>query len=224
MTSLQERLFAMQDKQYAAFQAKLTPGVPVESFIGIRVPVLRKFAKEFTKEAECEDFLHQLPHEYYDENMLHGLLISEVKDYEKCIQLTDSFLPFVDNWAVCDIMSPKVFAKHKKELLAKIKTWSKSTHVYTCRFGIETLISHYLDKDFKAEYLEIPASVRSEEYYVKMMVAWFFAPPLPSNGTRRFPTSSNTALLPGRTTRPSRRPSRAIESRPSRRNICGHLR
>ena len=92
MTSLQERLFAMQDKQYAAFQAKLTPGVPMESFIGIRVPVLRKFAKEFTKEAECEEFLHQLPHEYYDENMLHGLLISEVKDYEECIRLTDSFL------------------------------------------------------------------------------------------------------------------------------------
>ena len=175
MTLLQERLFAMQDKQYAAFQAKLTPGVPMESFIGIRVPVLRKFAKEFTKEAEYEDFLHQLPHEYYDENMLHGLLISEVKDYEECIRLTDRFLPFVDNWAVCDIMSPKVFAKHTKELLAKIKTWSKSSHVYTCRFGIETLMSHYLDKDFKAEYLEIPASVSSEEYYVKMMVAWFFA-------------------------------------------------
>ena len=152
----------MQDKQYAAFQAKLTPGVPVESFIGIRVPVLRKFAKEFTKEAECKEFLQQLPHEYYDENMLHGLLISEVKDYEECIRLTDRFLPFVDNWAVCDIMSPKVFAKHKEELLAKIKTWSKSSHVY------------------------------------------------------------KTALLPGRTTRPSRRPSRATESRPSRRNICGH--
>ena len=165
MTSLQERLFAMQDKQYAAFRAKLTPGVPMESFIGIRVPVLRKFAKEFTKEKGCEEFLHQLPHQYYDENMLHGLLISEVKDYEECIRLTDRFLPFVDNWAVCDIMSPKVFVKHKKELLAKIKTWSKSSHIYTCRFGIETLMSHYLDKDFNAEYLKIPASVRSEEYY-----------------------------------------------------------
>ena len=161
MTLLQERLFAMQDKQYAAFQAKLTPGVPMESFIGIRVPVLRKFAKEFTKEKGCEEFLHQLPHQYYDENMLHGLLISEVKDYEECIRLTDSFLPFVDNWAVCDIMSPKVFVKHKKELLAKIKTWSKSSNVYTCRFGIETLMSHYLDKDFKTEYLEIPASASS---------------------------------------------------------------
>ena len=154
--------------------------------------------------------------------MLHGLLISEVKDYEECIRLTEKFLQFVDNWAVCDIMSPKVFSKHKKELLTKIKTWSKSSHIYTCRFGIETLMSHYLDKDFKAEYLEIPASIRSEEYYVKMMVAWSLPPPLPNNGTQRFPTSNKTALLPGRTTRPSRRPSRATESRPSRRNICGH--
>ena len=129
MTSLQERLFAMQDKQYAAFQAKLTPGVPVENFIGIRVPVLRKFAKEFTKEAECKEFLQQLPHEYYDENMLHGLLISEVKDYEECIRLTDTFLPFVDNWAVCDIMSPKVFAKHKKELLASSRLRIRLNHV-----------------------------------------------------------------------------------------------
>ena len=106
MTSFQERLFAMQDKQYAAFQAKLTPGVPMESFIGIRVPVLRKFAKEFTKEKECEEFLHQLPHQYYDENMLHGLLISEVKDYEECIRLTDKFLPFVDNLSLIHISEP----------------------------------------------------------------------------------------------------------------------
>ena len=196
MTSLQERLFAMQDKQYAAFQAKLTPGVPMESFIGIRVSVLRKFAKEFTNEAECEDFLHQLPHEYYDENMLHGLLISEVKDYEECIRLTDRFLPFVDNWAVCDIMSPKVFGKHKEELLAKIKTWSKSSHVYTCRFGIETLMSHYLDKDFKAEYLEIPASIRSEEYYVKMMVAWFFATALAKQWDQAIPYIEQNRLAP----------------------------
>lgn len=175
MTSLQERLFEMQDKQYAAFRAKLTPGVPVESFIGIRMPELQRFAKQFIKEKECKDFLQQLPHEYYDENMLHGTIISMVKDYEKCIRLTDSFLPFVDNWAVCDKMTPKVFAKHKGELIAKVKEWIKSSHVYTCRFGIVTLMSHYLDKDFKAEYLEIPASIKNDEYYQKMAVAWFFA-------------------------------------------------
>ena len=196
MTSLQERLFTMQDKQYAVFQAKLTPGVPMESFIGIRVPVLRKFATACLEEQECDDFLHKPPHEYYDENMLHGLLSAQVKDYEECIRLTNSFLPFVDNWAVCDIISPKVFARHKEELLAKIKTWSKSSHVYTCRFGIGMLMSHYLDKDFKAEYLEIPASVRSEEYYVKMMIAWFFATAIAKQWDQAIPYIEQRRLAP----------------------------
>ena len=168
----------------------------IYSFISIRVPVLRKFAKEFAKEAECEFFLQQLPHEYYDENMLHGLLISQIKDYEECIRLTESFLPYIDNWAVCDIMSPKVFAKHKEELLAKIKTWSQSSHVYTCRFGIETLMTHYLDKEFKTEYLEIPASVRSDEYYVKMMVAWFFATALAKQWEATIPYIEQKRLAP----------------------------
>lgn len=195
-TSLQKRLFSLQDKQYAAFQAKLTPGIPMESFIGVRVPALRKLAKELTKEKKSEEFLQQLPHKYYDENILHGLLISEVKDYKECIRLTDIFLPFVDNWAVCDIMSPKVFAKHKKELLAKIKTWSKSSHVYTCRFGTEELMSHYLDKDFKAEYLEIPASIKSDEYYLKMAVAWFFATALAKQWDATIPYIEQKSLAP----------------------------
>ncbi len=183
MTPLEERLFAMQDRQYAAFQSKLTSGVPLESFIGVRVPVLRKFAKKFAKEVEVNDFVRQLPHKYYDENMLHSLLISQVKDYEECISLTYSFLPYVDNWALCDIMSPKVFAKHKEALTERINTWINSRHTFTCRFGIETLMTHYLDKDFKADYLETPADVRSGEYYVKMMVAWFFATALPGSVT-----------------------------------------
>ncbi len=195
-TPLQERLFAMQDKQYAAFQAKLTPGVPEESFIGVRVPVLRKFAKEFAKKDEVNDFVRQLPHKYYDENMLHSLLISQVKDYEECISLTDAFLPYVDNWAVCDIMSPKVFAKHKSALTEKIKTWISSRHTFTCRFGIEVLMSHYLDKDFKAEYLELPAAVRSEEYYVKMMVAWFFATALAKQWDATIPYIEQKRLAP----------------------------
>ena len=196
MTSLQERLFAMQDKQYAAFQSKLTPGVPPESFIGIRVPELRKFAKEFAKEVEVNDFVHQLPHKYYDENMLHSLLISQVKDYEEFIRLTDAFLPYVDNWAVCDIMSPKVFAKHKAALTEKIKIWSDSRHTFTCRFGIETLMTHYLDKDFKVEYLEIPASAKSEEYYVKMMVAWSFATALAKQWDATIPYIEQRRLAP----------------------------
>ena len=197
MTSLQERLFALQDKQYAAFQAKLTPGVPMDSFIGIRVPVLRKFAKEYAKEEEdCKLFLQQLPHSYYDENMLHGLLISQIKDYDECIRLTDAFLPYVDNWAVCDILSPKVFAKHKDEVMEKIKAWRLSSHSYTCRFGIETLMTHYLDKDFKEEYLEIPASVKSDEYYVKMIVAWFFATALAKQWDATIPYIEQHRLAP----------------------------
>lgn len=175
MTPLQERLFALQDKAYAAFQAKLTPGIPVEKFIGIRVPLLREFAKDYAKEEAHETFLTQLPHNFYDENMLHALLISQIKNYEVCIKRTVDFLPYVDNWAVCDILSPKVFAKHKEELLREILTWIESTHDFTCRFGIEMLMKHYLDHDFKSDYLKIVASVNSNAYYVKMMVAWFFA-------------------------------------------------
>ena len=195
-TPLQERLFALQDKQYAAFQAKLTPGVPMDSFIGIRVPVARKLAKEYAKEEDSKMFLQQLPHTYYDENILHSLLISQIKDYDECIRQTDAFLTYVDNWAVCDILSPKVFAKHKDELMEKIKAWSKSSHTYTCRLGIETLMSQYLDKDFKEEYLEIPASAKSVEYYVKMMVAWFFATALAKQWDAIIPYIEQHRLAP----------------------------
>lgn len=196
MTDLQKRLFELRDAEYALFQAKLTPGIPLERFIGIRVPVLRSFAKDFIKSAESEAFLQTLPHDYYDEDMLHGLLISEIKDYNRCIELTDSFLPHVDNWAVCDIMSPKVFRKHKEELWLKIQEWSKSDHTYTCRFGLEMLMSHYLDQDFKAEYLDVPVSARSEEYYVKMMVAWFFATALAKQWEATIPIIEHKVLAP----------------------------
>ena len=173
--SVREELFALQDAAYADFQAKLTPGIPRESFIGVRVPEVRKLAKRLIKEPETKEFLRELPHPYYDENMLHGLLLSEMKDINVCIAAVDEFLPYVDNWAVCDIMSPKVFRKNKKALLEKIKEWSSSEKTYTCRFGIEMLMTYFLDEDFDPEYLAIPASVHSEEYYVKMMIAWFFA-------------------------------------------------
>ena len=153
----------------------MTPGIEKNQIIGVRVPVVRKLAKEYIKDEESQEFLNTLPHEYYDENMLHGLLISEIKDYEKCIELVDKFLPFVDNWAVCDIMSPKVFKKNKDKLIIKIKDWMKSEHTYTCRFGIEMIMSHYLDEDFKEEYLEMVSKIHSEEYYVQMVIAWLFA-------------------------------------------------
>ena len=168
-------LFEKQDQAYADFQAKLTPTIPREKFIGVRVPDVRAIAKSYKKDEEVPLFMAALPHNYYDENMLHGLLISEIKDYGKCLEELDKFLPFVDNWAVCDIMSPKVFKKHRPELMTEIRRWTASDHVYTCRFGIEMLMSHYLDDDFRPEYLEIPASVISDEYYVNMMIAWFYA-------------------------------------------------
>lgn len=169
------KLFELQDKEYGEFQAKLTPGIEKNQIIGVRVPVVRKLAKEYIKDEESQEFLNTLPHEYYDENMLHGLLISEIKDYEKCIELIDKFLPYVDNWAVCDIMSPKVFKKNKDKLIIKIKEWLKSEHTYTCRFGVEMIMSHYLDEDFKEEYLEMVSKIHSEEYYVQMVIAWLFA-------------------------------------------------
>lgn len=175
MATLQERLFAIADREYAAFQAKLTPSVDPALFIGVRVPKLRAFAKEFAMEPEHEAFLRSLPHRYYDENMLHGLLIAEMKNYAACIDAVDAFLPFVDNWAVCDTMSPKVFRKHRPELIEKTKAWILSDKTYTCRFGMRMLMTHYLDTDFKPEYLALPAAVESEEYYVRMMTAWYYA-------------------------------------------------
>lgn len=170
-----DTLLEMGEPEYAAFQAKLTPTIAPESFIGIRVPILRKLAKEYGKDPESEEFLHTLPHTYYDENMLHGLLISQMKDYEECMRALEEFFPYVDNWAVCDIMSPKVFRKHKDRLYPEIVEWSKSEHTYTCRFGLEMLMTHFLDEDYNPDTLEIPAAVQSQEYYVRMMVAWYFA-------------------------------------------------
>lgn len=175
MLTILERMFELRDEKYAGFQAKLTPGIKPELFIGVRIPVLRSLAKEYYAEPEHEQFIKELPHKYYDENMLHGLLIEQIKDYGKCIDEIEKFLPYVDNWAVCDIMSPKVLKKNKDKLIVKIREWVKSDETYTCRFGMEMLMSHFLDDDFEAEYLEIPAAVRSEEYYVNMMTAWFFA-------------------------------------------------
>lgn len=194
--NIQEELFALQDEKYADFQAKLTPTIPRELFIGVRVPAVRKLAKKLYKDSEHEVFLKELPHHYYDENMLHGLLISEEKDFERCLEKTETFLPYIDNWAVCDIMSPKVFQRHKNELLEKIREWASDEHTYTCRFGIEMLMSHFLNEDFKEEYLEIPALVSSSEYYVKMMVAWFFATALAKQWDATIPYLETNRLEP----------------------------
>ena len=191
-----ELLFEKQDIVYADFQAKLTPGIPRERFIGVRVPDVRAIAKAYCRDPEAQEFLASLPHEYYDENMLHGLIISEIKDYGECIKATDAFLPYVDNWAVCDIMSPKVFRKHRTELIEDIRRWTASKDTYTCRFGVEMLMSHYLDEDFKPEYLELAAVIRSDEYYVNMVVAWYFATALAKQWDATVPYIEKRRLAP----------------------------
>ena len=197
MNELQQHLLGMRDAAYAAFIAKLTPGFPPSHFIGVRVPLLRTIARSFAKEeAASQRFLSHLPHSYYEEDMLHGMLISLVKDYDRCLDLTDRFLPYVDNWAVCDTLSPKVFAKHKAQLLENILRWSSSSHTYTCRFGLRMLMTHFLDDSFSADFLEIPAAIHSEEYYVKMMVAWFFATALAKQCEATLPYLENRQLDP----------------------------
>lgn len=170
-----DKLFELGDKNYADFHGKLIPHIPREKIIGVRVPEMRKLAKEYFKSEESKLFLSSLPHKYYDENLLHGMLISEIKDYDDCINELEKFLPYIDNWAVCDTISPKVFKNNKEKLIEKIKIWISSKETYVCRFGILMLMKHFLGDDFKPEYLETVANVKSDEYYIKMMIAWFFA-------------------------------------------------
>ncbi|MCR4933447.1 MAG: DNA alkylation repair protein [Lachnospiraceae bacterium] len=175
MEKLQKALFDNQDKEYRVFQQKLMPGIDLNDIIGVRLPVIRKIAKENAKTEDAKKFLDSLPHKYYDENQLHGFLINQIKDYDECVKRIDEFLPYVDNWAVCDSINPKMLSKHKEELIKDIKRWVSSKETYTIRHGIHMLMAFFLDSDFKKEYLEIPAKIVSEEYYVNMMIAWFFA-------------------------------------------------
>lgn len=175
MNQILDKLFSLQDNQYASFQLKLIPGIKEDSVIGVRIPLLRDFAKQLVKDPAHEEFLKTLPHSYYDENILHGLLVSQIKDFDLCIACIESFLPYIDNWAVCDTISPKIFGRNREQLLHYIYKWIESKHVYTCRFGLRMLMNHFLDEDFRPEYLQVAASVRGEDYYIKMMVAWFFA-------------------------------------------------
>ena len=172
---IRKELFRQQDTKYRDFQSKLMPTVAPETAIGVRTPALRKYAKALAKRAEISEFLNELPHQYFDENQLHAFIISEIKDYDKCMEEVKKFLPYVDNWATCDQLSPKTFKKHKTELLEEIKIWIDSDHTYTIRFGIGMLMQHFLDEDFDPVYPEMVSKLRSDEYYVNMMIAWYFA-------------------------------------------------
>ena len=170
-----QRLFALQDLEYQVFQSKLIPNLAPDAMIGVRTPALRAYAKELVRRADVGDFLAALPHRYFDENQLHAFLISLGKDYGETLSAVDAFLPYVDNWATCDQMSPRAFRGHRSELLGEIERWMASEHVYTIRFAVGMLMQHYLDEDFDAAYLERVAALWSGEYYVNMMIAWYFA-------------------------------------------------
>ncbi len=172
---IQTELFKLQDKEYREFHAKLMPTVDKELIIGIRTPILRKFASSITNTDDAKKFLENLPHKYYEENNLHAFLIEKEKDFEKAVFETEKFLPHIDNWATCDGFMPKVFAKNADNLLPKIKLWIKSDKPYTVRYAMLLLMKLYLDEHFKKEYLDMVASIKFEHYYVKMMQAWYFA-------------------------------------------------
>ena len=172
---VRKRLFEMQDTGYRDFHARLILTVEKEKIIGIRTPILRKFAKEFGKTERSEMFLKVLPHQYYEENNLHGLLIEQIRDYDKCLEELERFLPFIDNWATCDLLALHMMKKHRDIFIREVFRWIETDQPYTIRFGISMLMRHYLDEEFKTEYPEKVAAIRSEEYYVNMMRAWYFS-------------------------------------------------
>lgn len=193
---IREELFALQDTAYRDFQSGLIPGLESGSMIGVRTPELRKLAKRMAKREEISAFLEVLPHRYFDENQLHAFVISENKDFGRCMEEVNRFLPFVDNWATCDQMSPKVFRKHREEMLPYIKEWLASDRTYVLRFGIGMLMEHFLDEDFDPAYPEMVSKIRSEEYYVNMMIAWYFATALAKQYETVLPFIEKRRLAP----------------------------
>lgn len=189
-------LFRLQDIEYRDFQGKLIPTVAVHRIIGVRTPQLRRLAKQMAKREDIQEFLGRLPHEYFDEDQLHGFIVSKMKDFSGCVAEVERFLPFVDNWATCDQMSPRVFGKHRKDLLAYIEKWIASPKTYTVRFAVGMLMQHYLDEDFDAAYLEMVSEIRSEEYYINMMIAWYFATALAKQYDAALPFMEEKRLDP----------------------------
>lgn len=189
-------LFDLQDSQYRDFQAKLIPSASADKMIGVRTPVLRKLAKDLAKRKEIGGFLNDLPHRYFDENQLHAFIISQLKDYEQCMDEVIRFLPYIDNWATCDQLSPKIFRKHRPKLIDQIRKWIISDRTYTIRFGIGMLMEHFLDEDYDPAYPEMVACIRSDEYYVNMMIAWYFATALAKQYDSILPFIKNRRLDP----------------------------
>ena len=171
---IRERLFLLQDKEYADFNSRIIPDIERSRIIGVRSPELKKLAKDFAK-ADMSAFLADLPHKYIEESYIHAQIINRVKDFDECLRLTELFLPYIDNWETCDSLAPKALGKNKPALTEKIKTWHSSGHTYTVRFGTGCLMRYFLDDDFDVRYAELAAAVRFDEYYINMMTAWYFA-------------------------------------------------
>ena len=172
---LYRKLYDLQDLKYRDMQIRIMPTISPESIIGVRTPELRSMSKEMLKGGNYKCFLKELPHKYFEERQLHAFIISGIKDLNECMEEIETFLPYVDNWATCDQMTPKIFKKHKDALLAHIKEWIDSDKTYTVRFGVKMLMDHFLDEDYDLCYPEMVAKLRSDEYYVNMMIAWYFA-------------------------------------------------
>ena len=184
--SIISRLIALKDDEYKKFHCRLIPNISSDTILGVKTPFIRELAKQLIKH-EYEDYLNQLPHKYYEENNLHAFIIELIDDFSTCIAYLEAFLPYIDNWATCDSLSPKCFKKHKKQLLQYIIKWINSNHIYTIRFGVNMLMKHYLDDDFNESYLELVANIKHDDYYVKMVIAWYFATALSKQQTLTIP-------------------------------------
>ncbi|MBR0231616.1 MAG: DNA alkylation repair protein [Clostridia bacterium] len=191
---LTERLNAAKDEGYREFQAKLVPNVPPEKILGVRTPELRRIAKEVFASGERDPFLRDLPHKYYEEDLIHFFVLAMIKDFDACVRAVGDFLPYVDCWPVSDQATPAAFAKNREKLLPYVKEWIASEHIYTARFGLRMLMNEYLGDAFREEYLALAASVRGGDYYLKMMVAWFFATALAKRYKETLPYFENRAL------------------------------
>lgn len=197
MEQITRQLFEMQDLKYRDFNAKLIPGTEKERIIGVRTPDLRKYAKKLYKSGEWKEFVRELPHTYHEENALHGYILGEIKtDYEEMMEELERFLPYVENWAVCDTISPKIFRKYPDRVYEKIQQWVKSGHVYTVRFGVVTLLQFFLDENFDPQMLELAAGIHREEYYIKIAVAWYFSTALAKQYEAALPLLESRTLDP----------------------------
>jgi 3-methyladenine DNA glycosylase AlkD len=193
---VRRELFALQDRTYQQFQSKLMPGIPPDTVIGVRIPQLRQLAKRLWRQDSAAEYLHQLPHFYYEENNLHGFFLEQITEFDPAVEELERFLPYVDNWATCDLMKPKVLRKNLDRLLPVLQRWMEAEPVYQVRFAIGLLMSWYLDEAFQPEHLDWVASVRREEYYIRMMVAWYFATALAKQYDAAIPYLQTPVLEP----------------------------